>query len=31
MLYQINMANQHYIFEDLKTLMAKATPERSGD
>lgn len=31
MLYQINMASQHYIFEDLKTLMAKATPERSGD
>lgn len=31
MLYQINVANQHYIFEDLKTLMAKASPERSGD
>ncbi|ATO19713.1 ethanolamine ammonia lyase large subunit [Acinetobacter sp. LoGeW2-3] len=31
MLYQINVANQHYVFEDLKTLMAKATPERSGD
>ncbi|WP_347473685.1 ethanolamine ammonia-lyase subunit EutB [Acinetobacter thermotolerans] len=31
MLYQINVANQHYIFADLKTLMAKATPERSGD
>lgn len=31
MLYQINVANHHYIFADLKTLMAKATPERSGD
>ncbi|MFV5491858.1 ethanolamine ammonia-lyase subunit EutB [Acinetobacter sp. ASP199] len=31
MLYQINVANQHYVFKDLKTLMAKATPERSGD
>lgn len=31
MLYQINVAHQHYIFDDLKTLMAKATPERSGD
>lgn len=31
MLYQINVASQHYIFEDLKTLMAKASPERSGD
>ena len=31
MLYQINVANQHYVFPDLKTLMAKATPERSGD
>ncbi|WDE16609.1 ethanolamine ammonia-lyase subunit EutB [Acinetobacter schindleri] len=31
MLYQINVAHQHYVFEDLKTLMAKATPERSGD
>lgn len=31
MLYQINVVNQHYIFEDLKTLMAKASPERSGD
>ncbi|WP_334135721.1 ethanolamine ammonia-lyase subunit EutB [Acinetobacter schindleri] len=31
MLYQINVANQHYIFKDLKMLMAKATPERSGD
>lgn len=31
MLYQINVANYHYVFADLKTLMAKATPERSGD
>lgn len=31
MLYQINVANHHYVFADLKTLMAKATPERSGD
>ncbi len=31
MLYQINVASQHYVFEDLKTLLAKATPERSGD
>ena len=31
MRYQINVAQQHYVFNDLKTLMAKATPERSGD
>lgn len=31
MLYQINVANHHYVFEDLKELMAKATPERTGD
>lgn len=31
MLYQINVAHHHYVFSDLKTLMAKATPERSGD
>ncbi|HAH57930.1 MAG TPA: ethanolamine ammonia lyase large subunit, partial [Bacteroidales bacterium] len=31
MLYQINVAHHHYVFADLKTLMAKATPERSGD
>ena len=31
MLYQINVASQHYVFEDLKTLLAKATPECSGD
>ena len=31
MLYQINVAHHHYVFVDLKTLMAKATPERSGD
>ncbi|WP_455602849.1 ethanolamine ammonia-lyase subunit EutB, partial [Acinetobacter pecorum] len=31
MLYQINVASQYYVFEDLKTLLAKATPERSGD
>lgn len=27
MLYQINVASQHYVFEDLKTLLAKATPD----
>lgn len=31
MSYRINVAHQHYVFADLKTLMAKATPERSGD
>ena len=31
MLYQINVANHHYVFQDLKTLMAKATPARTGD
>lgn len=31
MLYQINAASCHYIFDDLKMLMAKATPERTGD
>lgn len=31
MLYQMNVAHHHYVFADLKTLMAKATPERSGD
>ncbi len=25
------LANQHFVFEDLKTLLAKATPLRSGD
>lgn len=31
MIYRIDVAHQHYVFSDLKTLMAKATPERSGD
>ncbi|WP_287911256.1 ethanolamine ammonia-lyase subunit EutB [Acinetobacter sp.] len=31
MAYRHNVAQQHYIFHDLKTLMAKATPLRSGD
>lgn len=31
MSYQINVANHHYVFADLRTLMAKATPQRSGD
>lgn len=31
MLYQMNVVHHHYVFADLKTLMAKATPERSGD
>jgi ethanolamine ammonia-lyase large subunit len=31
MRYHINLAGTHYVFSDLKTLMAKATPMRSGD
>lgn len=31
MLYRINTGNQTYRFADLKDLMAKATPRRSGD
>ena len=31
MSYRIMVANQQYHFTDLKTLMAKATPLRSGD
>ena len=31
MSYQISLAQQQFVFNDLKTLMAKATPLRSGD
>ena len=31
MAYKMTVAQQNYSFADLKTLMAKATPERSGD
>lgn len=31
MLYRMNTGNQTYRFTDLKDLMAKATPKRSGD
>lgn len=31
MTYKILIAHQNYVFADLKTLMAKATPLRSGD
>ncbi|MDH1276919.1 ethanolamine ammonia-lyase subunit EutB [Acinetobacter johnsonii] len=31
MAYKKLIGNQHYVFNDLKTLMAKATPLRSGD
>ena len=31
MSYKTIIAHQNYIFDDLKTLMAKATPLRSGD
>ena len=31
MSYRYSVAQQQYIFQDLKTLMAKATPLRSGD
>ena len=30
-MYQQNIKNISYNFSDLKTLMAKATPRRSGD
>ena len=31
MAYKMLIGHQHYVFNDLKTLMAKATPLRSGD
>ena len=31
MSYAATLANRRYVFADLKTLMAKASPERSGD
>ena len=31
MAYRTLIGHQHYVFNDLKTLMAKATPLRSGD
>ncbi|MCU4414854.1 ethanolamine ammonia-lyase subunit EutB [Acinetobacter sp. WU_MDCI_Axc73] len=31
MSFEIIVAQQRYVFKDLKTLLAKATPERSGD
>lgn len=31
MTYKTLIGHQHYVFNDLKTLMAKATPLRSGD
>ncbi|MCH2040561.1 MAG: ethanolamine ammonia-lyase subunit EutB [Saccharospirillaceae bacterium] len=31
MSYQISLGQQQFVFNDLKTLMAKATPLRSGD
>ena len=31
MAYKTLIGHQHYVFNDLKTLMAKATPLRSGD
>lgn len=31
MVYKTLIGHQHYVFNDLKTLMAKATPLRSGD
>lgn len=31
MSYKTSIAHQNYVFSDLKTLMAKATPLRSGD
>ena len=30
-MYQANSRQTHYVFPDLKTLLAKATPPRSGD
>jgi len=29
--FSVNLGHQHYAFTDLKTLLAKATPARSGD
>jgi ethanolamine ammonia-lyase large subunit len=29
--FSVNLGQQHYVFADLKTLLAKATPARSGD
>ncbi|CAA0111650.1 ethanolamine ammonia-lyase subunit EutB [Zhongshania aliphaticivorans] len=29
--FSVNLGHQHYVFGDLKTLLAKATPARSGD
>ena len=29
--FSVNLGYQHYVFADLKTLLAKATPARSGD
>lgn len=29
--FSVNLGHQHYVFADLKTLLAKATPARSGD
>ncbi len=31
MVYRQTIRGSTYLFEDLKTLMAKATPARSGD
>lgn len=31
MAYSFNIGNQHFKFNDLKTLLAKASPHRSGD
>ncbi|EJK88327.1 ethanolamine ammonia-lyase, large subunit [Rhizobium sp. AP16] len=31
MTYRMTMSNTTWVFEDLKELMAKATPLRSGD
>jgi ethanolamine ammonia-lyase large subunit len=30
-MYKISLSRKTYLFKDLKTLLAKATPERSGD
>ena len=29
--FSVNLGHQHYVFANLKTLLAKATPARSGD
>ncbi|WP_282179248.1 ethanolamine ammonia-lyase subunit EutB [Maribacter stanieri] len=31
MVYRFTLGHQNYLFDDLKTLMAKASPHRSGD